>query len=169
MREDPKHYECTYIVHPGVAEGEVTSVTEALLAAIRQAGATIISSNELGRRRLAYPIAHERYGTYVTVEFTITPHLLPKLTHGLRLIPNVLRSLTIEKYIMSSKEQQQLTKARERLSARQREREAGERTAAPRRRRAPTTAAAPAKPKVELKDLDQKLDEILKDDSLGNV
>jgi small subunit ribosomal protein S6 len=166
VREDPKHYECTYIVHPGVAEGEVTSVTEKLLATMRQAGATIISTAELGRRRLAYPIAHERYGTYATVELSLAPHLLPKLNYSLRLVPNVLRSLIVERYAVSAKEQQQLAKARERLSARQREREAGDRTAAPRRRRPAATAA---KPKVELKDLDQKLDEILKDDSLGNA
>lgn len=157
MREDQQHYECTYIIHPGVEDAEVNGVADALQAALQKAGATIMNGATIGRSRLAYPIQGQRYGTYATVEFRAVPHTLPSLQHSLRLVPNVLRYLVVEKRNVSAEEQGRLLKAKERMATRQREREAdrGERTT--RRPR----AAAPAKPKVELKDLDQKLDEIL--------
>ncbi len=160
MREDQQHYECTYIIHPGVEDTEVNTVTDALQAALQKADATIMNSTTLGRMRLAYAIEGQRYGTYAVVEFRAVPHTLPALQYGLRLLPNVLRYLIVEKRIVSSDEQGRLQKAKERMASRQRDRDAGDRTSERHGSRRPRTAA-PAKPKVELKDLDQKLDEIL--------
>ncbi len=159
MREDQQHYECTYIIHPGVEDTEVNAVTDALQAALQKAGVTIMSGATIGRTRLAYPVGGQRYGTYAVAEFRAVPHTLPTLQGTLKLVPNVLRYLIVEKHAITAEEQGRLQKAKDRMASRLRDREA-DRGADRHTTRRPRTAA-PAKPKVELKDLDQKLDEIL--------
>lgn len=161
MREDQQHYECTYIIHPGVEDAEVSTVTDALQAALQKAGVTILNGATIGRTRLAYPVEGQRYGTYATVEFRAVPHTLPTLQGTLKLVPNVLRYLITEKHAISQEEQGRLQKAKERMASRLRDRETDRGDRPGSRRPRPEQSRGPAKPKVELKDLDQKLDEIL--------
>jgi small subunit ribosomal protein S6 len=140
-----------------VEDTETNQVTGKLQETLQAGGATIMNSSTIGRSRLAYTIAGQRYGTYAVAEFRATPHTLPQLNHALRLVPNVLRFLIVEKQQLTAAEQERLLKAKERMASRQRDRDTAERSP----RRPSSRPATPAKPKVELKDLDQKLDEIL--------
>ena len=157
MREDLQNYECAYIIHPSVEDTEINQVTSKLQDALQENGVTIINSSVSGRSRLAYSINGQRYGTYAVAEFRATPHTLSSLNHTLRLIPNVLRFLIVEKHPITAAEQERLLKAKERMASRQRDRDSGEHAS----RRPSSRVSTTTKPKVELKDLDQKLDEIL--------
>lgn len=151
MQETTKHYECAFIIHPDIEDNEVTKISQALQTALTKDGAIILNSSVIGRQRLAYAIGGQRYGSYALVEFQLVPSRLPKLQHALRLVPSILRFLIVEKITITPQEQDRLIKAKERIAARSRDR--GENLI--------TRKRAPTKHKLELKDLDRKLDEIL--------
>lgn len=151
MQEIAKTYECAFIIHPDIEDNEVNKISQNMQTALTKGGATILNSSVIGRQRLAYSISGQRYGSYVVVDFQLVPNHLPKLNHALRLVPNILRFLIVEKITINPQEQERLLKAKERLAARSRDQSV---TSVPRKRPV-------AKHKLELKDLDKKLDEIL--------
>jgi small subunit ribosomal protein S6 len=89
-------YEVTFILNPTLGEDEVTANTERITALIANAGGEVIDVHSWGgKRRLAYPIQHQREGYYVTTKF----HTSPAAAHGLdaqiKLNDNVIRHLVI--------------------------------------------------------------------------
>ncbi len=59
-------------------------------------GGQITSSNELGKKRLAYEINKKQYGYYVFIRFTGPGQLISLLEREYRLSENILRYLTLK-------------------------------------------------------------------------
>jgi ribosomal protein S6 len=153
------HYELVYIVSSVLPETEHPAVQEEILAYFSQIKAKIITEPySLGRKRLAYPIANQKHGFYVALEFEVDDKAgLKDLDTAMKHNKNVLRHLVIKKSAVSpdSREAKQADKTKEPIKA---------------DKPTPPVADQPKsadpktedKPKIDLDDLDQKLDQILK-------
>ena len=66
-------YELLYIVSPRVPADDVANVIERVDALIQTAGGEILTTDNWGRRRLAYPIRQYFEGTYVLTTIKMPP------------------------------------------------------------------------------------------------
>ena len=77
-------------------EAEVTSLCEKFKKLISDNG-TIVSVDEWGKRRLAYPINYETEGYYVLINFTCDANFPAELDRVYKINDGILRSLIIKK------------------------------------------------------------------------
>ena len=69
---------------------------QTLLAALVQAGGTVVSDNEYGRRSMAYEIAHQPDVDYSLLQFQGPASLLEQLSRTLRITDGVVRFRVIK-------------------------------------------------------------------------
>ena len=154
------HYELVYIVSSALPETDHPALQGEILAYFGQIKAKIIAEPySLGRKRLAYPINNQKHGFYVAMEFDVEDKAgLKELDTAIKHNKNVLRHLIIKKSAISKtpREINQIDKPRE-LSIR-----ASKPIPRVDDKLRSATPKTKDKPKIDLDDLDQKLDQILK-------
>lgn len=89
-------YELLYVVHPRLTADEVATLAETVSEQVRSAGGEVLGVNHWGKRRLAYPVAHQLEGSYVLMAFNMPASAAADLERGLRLSQQVLRFLLIK-------------------------------------------------------------------------
>ena len=131
----------------------------------------ITQSVELGKKRLAYSIKGFRFGYYNLVEFDMPGINLINVGRALRLMSEILRQQVVLKELKTEEQISKDKKIAEKIAARniKEEKLAKEKVSA--RRAAPADVSGSGvktvdKDKVDLKDLDEKLDKILETDNL---
>lgn len=147
----PLHYELLYIVSNKYTEDELKPIIAKVSKIINDDGGNITYSEEWGKKHLAYPIKHFHYGYYNLVEFDIEKKDINKVNQALRLFNKILRFQIIAKKIRTLEEMAQDQKIAEKIAAKE-ERVAKEKVKKEKR--------------VDLKDLDKKIDKILETDEL---
>jgi small subunit ribosomal protein S6 len=146
-----KHYELLYTIPGSYTEEEADSIGKKINEIVKKYGGEITSTDNLGSKKLAYPIAKAQVGTYLVIEFNAEPAKIKELDGELKLTPEVMRFGIAVKRI-KTKAEVDAEKAREvRMAEKAEEAEKAK------------TAPAPA-PKVSLEELDKKLGEILEGD-----
>ena len=102
-------YETTYILHSALQEGRLNDIISVIDNKIKSLGANIVYSDNWGRKKLAYMINKEKYGTYIFVQFSLEDsNKLKELSAEFEHNPNVLRYLNIrieEEDLMEPKKQ----------------------------------------------------------------
>ena len=102
-------YETTYILHSALQEGRLNDIISVIENKIKSLGANIVYSDNWGRKKLAYMINKEKYGTYIFVQFSLEDsNKLKELSAEFEHNPNVLRYLNIrieEEDLMEPKKQ----------------------------------------------------------------
>ena len=102
-------YETTYILHSALQEGRLNDIISVIENKIKSLGANIVYSDNWGRKKLAYMINKEKYGTYIFVQFSLEDSdKLKELSAEFEHNPNVLRYLNIrieEEDLMEPKKQ----------------------------------------------------------------
>jgi len=88
-------YELLFIARPTLSTVEVERLSEQVKNSLTALGATILKSQTLGRRQLAYEIDRCREGTYVLFHFEGTGAELSELDRRLRVTDAVLRHLIV--------------------------------------------------------------------------
>ena len=92
-----KFYETTYILHPALQEGRLNDTISSIKNKVQSIGAELLFNDSWGRKKLAYLIDKQKYGTYIFIQFKIEEtHNLKELTMEFEHNPNVLRHLTIQ-------------------------------------------------------------------------
>lgn len=91
-----RFYECTFIINPGMDDSQTDATVKQAEDTIVKNGGEIISTEQVGRRRLAYPILKKHNGFYVTIEFEAEGHTVEKIERFLTLDENVMRYLTVK-------------------------------------------------------------------------
>lgn len=110
-----RDYELVYIVSPQVVEESLTGVVEKVSQFIATRGGQIDRVDSWGKRRLAYPIASFREGTYVLTQFKMDPAQAPDLESSLRTSEEIIRHLVIRlDEAQVRQRQQQLAQQQER-------------------------------------------------------
>lgn len=175
------HYELMYLISNQFSEDELNPIKERVEKSITDLGGTITNKESMGKKRLAYRIKQFRHGYYELVEFNAPAEAVIKLNDQLRLASDILRHQVVKGAPKTEAEKAKETKLLNELNS-------TETTPAPAEEakakvKAPvveeiiiaTPTPAPvstpkkeddAKDKMELKDLDDKLSEILNTDNL---
>ncbi len=92
MAKTTANYEVMYIIDATKSEEDIKAVVEKFKALI-EANGTVISLEEMGKRRLAYLINDMAEGYYVLVKFTSAPDFPAELQRVLGITEGVMRSL----------------------------------------------------------------------------
>lgn len=95
MDERIREYELLYIISASFTDEEMGSVEGRVKELLEKNGASIASTDRLGKFRFAYPIQHQRYGHYVMVRFNSDTQAMARITDALRLSSDVLRHIII--------------------------------------------------------------------------
>lgn len=149
MNPDQKNYEFAYLLRPSVPEAEVSAVVAKLAAIIQEHNGTIRRQEEPRKRQLAYPVKKERLAYFGWITFSASPEVLAGLKKKLAGETEVLRPLLVEedmtKYSLPPRRTYtpRPTPSQAKLSAR------------------PGLAEETPAEKLDLDELDKKLDEIL--------
>ena len=89
------YYETLYIVHPALESGRLKDIILSIDNNIKNIGGDIISIDLWGKKKLAYLIDKEKYGTYVKIQFSGKNDCAQKLGIELEHNSNILSHLTI--------------------------------------------------------------------------
>ena len=150
------YYELVYIVSSVVPETEHAKIQEEVLAYLGRTKAKIVTAPySLGRKRLAYAIDGQKHGFYVAVEFELEDGSgLKDLDTDLKHNKNLLRHLVIKKST-GGKPAEEVSEKKVAKPAKVDVSE--EKPAEEKKEDKPEV-------KVDLKDLDSQLDQILEKD-----
>ena len=90
-------YETTYILHSALQEGRLNDIVKTIQKKAESLGAKFLYSDNWGRKKLAYLIDKEKYGTYIFVQYSLADsRILKELSAEFEHNPNVLRYLNIK-------------------------------------------------------------------------
>lgn len=158
-------YEIMTVVPSKFAENEMDNVTAEIVKTIEAGGGKIEKTVNHGKIKLAYPIDHQRYGTYVLFYVSAEKESVAKIEQNLRLADEVLRHTVVARPEGVPTGAYKLVSYQPPLSPEGRR--AGDREErAPReeKRSAPEEGA-----KMSTEELSNKLDQILDSDIMKNV
>lgn len=93
-----QNYELTFILDEKAGQEQGEAKTAELKKYIEAHGGKITKEDLWGRRELAYPIARNRSGFYVTLVFSFPPTEVLALERQLRFDESVIRSLVTKAY-----------------------------------------------------------------------
>ena len=88
-------YETVVILHPDLGEAGTKELVQRIRATLEGGKAEIGNVDEWGLRELAYPIAKQRRGFYVVLEYKAEPAAVTEVERQLRLNDQVLRFLSV--------------------------------------------------------------------------
>jgi len=88
-------YEVMYILRPDLEEEAIKELVGRFQEIVTSRGGEVTQLNEMGRRRLAYPIEHFREGYYVVMNFKSNSDASDELNRVLRITDAVIRHMII--------------------------------------------------------------------------
>jgi small subunit ribosomal protein S6 len=90
-----RNYEVTFIVDPVLSGDEIKTTAQTYLDMLANEGCTIVYTDEMGLRQLAYPINKRSSGVYFCIEFqSVDGTVIDKLELALRRDERIMRFLT---------------------------------------------------------------------------
>ena len=89
-----KQYETVFIATPVLSDVQMKEAVEKFKGILTDEGATIVSEENWGLKKLAYPIQKKSTGFYAFVEFDADPSVIAKLELQFRRDEKVIRFLT---------------------------------------------------------------------------
>ncbi|MCM1348530.1 MAG: 30S ribosomal protein S6 [Firmicutes bacterium] len=106
-------YETVFILTPVLSDVQMKEAVEKFSNVLTDNGATIVSTENWGLRKLAYPIQKKSTGFYTLIEFDGEPTIVKKLETSFRRDERVLRFLTfrLDKYAAQYAEKRRSLKA----------------------------------------------------------
>lgn len=183
-----KHYEYTYLTRQDMSEDDAKSLQDKIGSFVTGKGGTIVDAPKARKQRLAYAIKKQNAAYVNTILFSFDPQNLADLKKDIAGETEILRGLILaydpkkmEKEVRrgrpaiataeapaetpaETKPKSEKTSPKEKMPAEESEENKKDAPAEP----APAAAEAPDKPKrrtkikAELRDIEEKLDEILK-------
>ena len=110
------NYETVFILTPVLSDVQMKEAVEKFKTLLVNEGAKIVSEENWGLRKLAYPIQKKSTGFYAMLEFEADPSVIAKLEINFRRDERVIRFLTfrMEKYaVQYSEKRRSATKKEE--------------------------------------------------------
>ena len=90
-----RDYELVLIISPEVVNEALDATVENVNQLITGKGGIISDVEQLGKKKLAYPIRHFAEGSYVLIRFKLTPTLTKEFEAKLAISEEVLRHLLV--------------------------------------------------------------------------
>ncbi|MCD4704663.1 30S ribosomal protein S6 [bacterium] len=91
------HYEITFIVNGDIAETEHSKIVENVRENISQNNGKLDQTQELGRKKLQYPIQKSLRGNFYSIEFDIETSAIKEMEKEIKLKKEIIRYLIIKK------------------------------------------------------------------------
>ncbi len=92
---EKRTYEVMYIAAPETADEDVTRLNESLQQIIENGGGSIVKTDVMGRRKLAYPINKKTEGYYTLFEIEGSGQEIAELERRMRVNDAIIRYLTV--------------------------------------------------------------------------
>lgn len=92
---EKRTYEVMYIAAPETADEDVTKINESLQQIIENGGGSIVKTDVMGRRKLAYPINKKTEGYYTLFEIEGSGQEIAELERRMRVNDAIIRYLTV--------------------------------------------------------------------------
>ena len=89
------HYETVFILNPVLSEDQIKETVKKFEDLLVSNGAKMISKEDWGLKKLAYPIQHKKSGFYHLFEFTVPGEVVNTLELAFRRDERVMRYLTV--------------------------------------------------------------------------
>lgn len=150
------HYEVLFVVPNKFTQEEADAINKKVKDIISKNKGNITFSEEWGKKRLAYSINHFNHGYYYLAEFDMEGESLTEVNKILRMSNEVLRHQIVRKKVKTAEEIAKEKKVAEKIATKTEVKTKEE------EEKAKTKDAK----KLDLKDLDKKLDKILDTDDL---
>lgn len=147
---DLGRYELLFIIPNKFTEGEANSIIEKIKKIITSEEGNITFTEFWGKKKLAYPIKQNSYGYYSLIEFDLPGDNLAKVNRTLRMSNEVIRHQIVKKKVKTIEQLEQEKKISEKIAAKNVKKE-----------QADEEQEKIKEKKLDLKDLDEKLDDIL--------
>lgn len=90
-----RQYELVYILPPDSTEQQVAEVHEQLAGVVSRLNGTIDKTENWGRKRLAYEIAHHKEGVYVLDVISGGGELMKEVDRRFRVLDQVIRHMIV--------------------------------------------------------------------------
>ncbi len=90
------HYETLFVVKPTLTEEEIKSQVEKVKAILEKEGAELIAADDMGMRKLAYPVQKNSRGYYTVLLFKTEGDTISELERNLRINEEVIKFLTVK-------------------------------------------------------------------------
>jgi len=105
-------YELLYLIPAPLTEKDLPNVSKKVKKLIEQLGGKISKEENLGNKKLAYPIKHIYRGFYLLLNFEIDPKKLKELDQKLKLMSEILRylitkAIKVKKVVRSPRKKQE--------------------------------------------------------------
>lgn len=169
-----QHYELLMIFPVNLEEKQRQETAKKIFDSITQAGGKVNEPEIWGNQKLAYEIKHQTNGFYVLVEFDFEAEEIKKIDAGMRLMPELLRYLITKKKVKTEADIAKEKMIQNKIAAKKNEavkQEEIEKQAVIDKEEDVIKKKEEAKKvaksnigKISLDDLDEKLDEILKEE-----
>jgi small subunit ribosomal protein S6 len=90
-----KYYEAIFIVHPALEETALAQLVREAKDIFKKRGSDIIYDEEMGKKRLAYPIDKQRFGTFYLFHFKSKGQQNVQLNRDLEHKDNILAHMIV--------------------------------------------------------------------------
>lgn len=153
-------YDLLYIIPTPYTETDLPAIQKGIVTAIENLGGKIIKEENLGSKKLAYPIKLVRRGFYILVVFEVDKDKLAELNKQFRLMPEILRfqiTIKLKEQLRKRRTPRPKIKIDEEIIEEKREAEDKKEPSAPKERKEHIKLED-----LDDKDLDQKIDDLLK-------
>lgn len=160
------HYELLAIVGAEHSPESAQSILTSIQDTVTKAGGEVLNTSVIGKRKLAYPIQKQRFGTYIALDFNLDGKDLLGVERSLALQNDIIRFLTLKTKLKTAKELEEEARIQEKIQARKSREEAAARQEREAEQRAADAEAPKRKDEtpLSLEDIDKKIDEILDED-----
>jgi len=88
-------YEVIFIVDPAAGDEDVMRLSEGVQKIITGQGGSIVKTEMMGKRQLAYEINHKKDGTYVLLEVEGSGGEIAEVERRMRVNDQILRYMTV--------------------------------------------------------------------------
>ena len=88
-------YEVMYIGTPETADDDITKLNESIEKIVTDAGGSIVKTEVMGRRKLAYPIQKKTEGHYTLFEIEGSGQEIAELERRMRVNDAIMRYITV--------------------------------------------------------------------------
>jgi len=90
------HYELLFVLKPTLTDEENKAQIEKIIDSITAQDATIVATDDMGMRKLAYPVDKNERGYYTVVYFQAPGVAIAELERQLRINEEILKFMTLK-------------------------------------------------------------------------
>ncbi len=84
-----------FIIHPNYEQDRLNTVVSAVKKEISDKGGKILKVDDWGKRKLAYLINKQRYGSYILMYFEVDPEIIQEIYAWMEIQSQVLHQMII--------------------------------------------------------------------------